>query len=171
MNKGVNIGLKGIKIIGLFLCIFSLSGCVFATNGNSINSFSQRLNNLQENNTFSAENYIIDKSASTLTKYFKFNQNEIMLQFKYDHKNRLNEMNIAFDFAPAEGSEELQFIEDLITAFCQSEEIKNDLLNSTDFENAIRVIRKETISAESGNIKMEIDVTQLGTVISFYKDI
>ena len=162
---------KGIKIIPVFLCIFALNGCVFSTFGDSINAFTERLNNLQENYTISAENYIIDTEKATLTKFFKFDQNELMLQFKYDHKNRLNEMNIAFDFTAENGTDELQFIKDLITAFCQNEATSNELMDATDFEKAIKTIRMETISAESENIKIEIDTTQLGTIISVYKDI
>ena len=40
-----------------------------------------------------------------------------------------------------------------------------------DFDGVIKTVRNETTDTEVGNIKMKIDSTRLGTVISLYKDI
>ena len=53
----------------------------------------------------------------------------------------------------------------------QNEEIEKEILNETDFENSIKKINMKTISAEADNIKMEIDTTNLGTVITIYKEL
>ena len=159
-------------ILILLFAIATLSSCVFTTTGDSIEAFSRKMNEINEDYNMTSEGYIIDKETQELTKFFRFSENEIMLNFRYDKKNRLNEMNIVFepdvlDKAP----EALTFIESCITCFVQNEKAENEILNATDFENTIKKASIKTISAEADNIKTEIDTTNLGTVITIYKDI
>ena len=116
------------------------------------------------------EGYIIDTENCELTKFFRFQEQEIMLNFRYDKKYRLNEMNIVFDAVMSDISNEaLTFVKDSIKAFIQNEEAEQELLNKVDFENAVKKIDKKTKSAETDNIKIEIDTTELGTVITIYR--
>ena len=119
-----------------------------------------------------SEGYVIDTEKCELTKFFKFNQKEIMLNFRYDKKNRLNEMNIVFESAILDESPEaFTFIKSSIKCFIQNEELEKEILDATDFQNSIKKINMKTTSAKSDNIKMEIDTTQLGTVVTIYRDI
>ncbi len=164
--------IKYFKILVLLLSIITLNSCVFSTLGDSLEAFSRRMNELNESYNMTSEGFIIDTTKSSLTKFFRFSEKEIMLQFKYDKKHRLNEMNLVFDPVILEGNpDSLTFISDCLKSFCQSEEIFKEILNVTDFENTIKTIKKETISAEVNNIKMEIDTTNLGTVITIHKDL
>lgn len=161
-----------ISLLLILLSFITLSSCVFTTTGESLEAFSGRMNNLNENYNMTADGYIIDTAESTLTKFFKFGQNTLMLSFKYDKKYRLNEMNIVFEpVLLDEAPESLTFIENCIKCFLVNEEAEKEILNETDFQNSIVTINMETKSAEADNIKMEIDTTELGTVISVYKDI
>ena len=161
-----------LSILIIILSILTLNGCVFSTTGESLEAFSRRMNEINESYNMTSEGYIIDTEKSQLTKFFKFSENEIMINFKYDKKNRLNEMNLVFEqIILDENPETLTFIENCIKCFIQNETIENELLDSTDFENTIRKTNKKTISAEADNIKIEIDTTNLGTVITIYKDI
>ena len=154
----------------LLLSILILSGCVFTTNGESLEAFSQRMNNINKNYNMTSEGYIVDTENREFTKFFRFSENELMLNFKYDKKNRLNEMNIVFE--PKILTEApLSFIKDCIKCFVQNDETEKKILTDSDFENAIKKINMKTICAESDNIKMEIDTTELGTVISIYRAI
>lgn len=163
---------KSIYLILICLFFFSLNSCVFSVSGDSLHSFSQRMNEYNENYNMSSNGYIIGSSDSSFTKFFKFSEEEIMLKFRHDENNRLTEMHIVFDYAILEEtSEPYIFITDCIKSFCQDESVAEQLFDSTDFENAVKTVQKNTISAEVGNIKTEIDTTQLGTVISLYKDI
>ena len=45
------------------------------------------------------------------------------------------------------------------------------LLESIDFYNAIKTITKETVKTKNGNAELLLDVTEIGTVITVYKDI
>lgn len=156
----------------LLISIITLNSCVFSTTGESLEAFSKRMNEINENYNMTSEGYIIDTKKFTLTKFFKFSENELMLNFKYDKKNRLNEMNLVFEPIELDKTPEaLTFIENCIKSFVQNEEIEKEILNETDFENSIKKINKETISAETDNIKMEIDTTNLGTVITIYKEL
>ena len=162
-------------IFGTLLLLFSiitLNSCVFSTTGESLEAFSKRMNEINESYNMTSEGYIIDTQKCELTKFFRFSENEIMLNFKYDKKNRLNEMNIVFESVlPDETPEALTFIENCIQCFVQNEKAEKEILNKTDFENSIKKINMKTISAEADNIKIEIDTTNLGTVITVYKDI
>ncbi len=162
-------------ILNLFITLLSLitlNSCVFETTGESLKAFSNRMNELNKNYNMTADGYIIDTEKSYLTKFFKFAENEIMLCFKYDKKHRLNEMNLIFESVILdEAPEALTFIEDCIKCFVQNEETEKEILNETDFEKSIRKINMKTISAETDNIKIEIDTTELGTVITIYKDV
>lgn len=159
-------------IIITLLSLITLNSCVFATTGESIEAFSNRMNELNEGYNMTSDGYIMDAENCRLTKFFKFSENEMMLNFKYDKKYRLNEMNIAFDpDILNENPDALTFIEDCIKCFVDNETSEAKILNSTDFNSSINEINMKTISAEADNIKMEIDTTQLGTVITVYKDV
>lgn len=156
----------------LFLSLITLCGCSFSNSGESLEAFSQRMNSLNENYNMNSNGYIIDTSQNTLTKFYKSDEKEIMLKFKYDSKNRLTQMHIVFDPAVLEESDEpFTFISDCIVCFCQNESTSREILGMTDFDDIIKTVRNETTDTEVGNIKIEIDSTRLGTVISLYKDI
>lgn len=163
------------RISGILILLFSvitLNGCVFSTTGESLEAFSRRMNEINEGYNMTSEGYIIDTESRELTKFFKYSENEIMLNFKYDKKNRLNEMNIVFEpEILTEATDSLTFIKDCIKCFIQNETIEREILSETDFENSIKKINIKTISAETDNIRIEIDTTNLGTVITIYKDI
>jgi len=164
--------IKLLKIFVLLLSITTLNSCVFLTSGDSLEAFSRRMNELNESYNMTSEGYITDTSDKTLTKFFKFSEKEIMLKFRYDTKNRLNEMHIVFDPAVLdENADSSIFVSDCIKSFCQNEETREEILKSINFDSTIKTIKKETKSAEADNIKMKIDTTELGTVISIYKDI
>ena len=159
-------------ILILLTSIITLNSCVFSTTGESLEAFSQRMNEINENYNMTSEGYIMDTEKCVLTKFFRFSENEIMLNFKYDKKNRLNEMNLVFEpIILDETPEALTFIQDCIKCFVQNETNEKEIINKTDFENSIRKINIKTISAEADNIKMEIDTTNLGTVITIYKEL
>jgi hypothetical protein len=81
-------------------------------------------------------------------------------------------MNIAFDPIVLEkNSTSFAFVCDCIKSFCQNDNIAEEIFITTDFQNTIKEQKKETISAEADNIKIEIDTTNLGTVITIYKEI
>ena len=160
------------SLLILLFSITTLNSCVFTTTGESLEAFSRRMNEINESYNMTSEGYIIDTEKCGLTKFFRFSENEIMLNFKYDKKNRLNEMNLVFEpVILDETPDSLAFIQDCIKCFVQNEKAEREILNETDFENSITKINIKTISAESDNIKIEIDTTQLGTVVTIYRDI
>ena len=159
-------------IVFILLSLTTLNSCVFATTGNSLESFSKRMNEQNESYNMTSDGYIVDTTNCNLTKFFRYSENEILINFKYDNKNRLNEMNIVFDRIVLNSEpDSITFIKDCIKCFVENESAEMQLLNSTDFENSIKEINTKTISAEADNIKIEIDTTNLGTVITIYKEL
>lgn len=156
----------------VFLALTTLCGCSFSNSGDSLEAFSQRMNSLNENYNMDSNGYIVDATQKTFTKFYKFGEKEIMLKFKYDSKNRLTQMHIVFDPAVLEESDEsFTFISDCIVCFSQNESTSREILGMTDFDDIIKTVRNETTDTEVGDIKIEIDSSRLGTVISLYKDI
>ena len=160
------------SILVILFSLLSLNGCVFSTTGESLEAFSRRMNEINESYNMTSEGYIIDTEKCQLTKFFRFSENDIMLNFKYDKKYRLTEMNIVFESEIlTESPDSLSFIRDCIKSFVQNEKAENEILDNTDFENTITKTDMKTKGAEADNIKIEIDTTNLGTVITIYKDI
>ena len=160
------------SILILLFSVVSLNSCVFSTTGESLSAFSNRMNEINESYNMTTEGYIIDTENCELTKFFRFPEQEIMLNFRYDKKYRLNEMNIVFDAVISDISNEaLTFVKDSIKAFIQNEEAEQELLNKVDFENSVKKVSIKTKSAETDNIKIEIDTTELGTIITIYKEL
>ena len=143
-------------ILSLLIILFSLitfNGCVFSTTGESLEAFSRRMNEINESYNMTSEGYIIDTEKSRLTKFFRFSENEIMLNFKYDKKNRLNEMNLVFETVILdETPEALSFIESCVKCFVQDEKVKKEILNATDFENSIRKTNMKTKNKPKYNV-------------------
>ena len=159
-------------VLILLASIITLNSCIFSTTGESLEAFSQRMNEINESYNMTSEGYIIDTKKCQLTKFFRYSENEIMLNFKYDKKHRLNEMSIVFKPVMLyETPDSLAFMQDCIKCFVQDEKAEKEILKETDFENSIKKINIKTISAEVDNIKMEIDTTNLGTVITIYKEL
>ena len=73
-------------ILIILLSILTLNGCVFATTGESLEAFSRRMNEKNESYNMTSEGYIVDTKKQELTKFFRFSEREIMLNFKYDKK-------------------------------------------------------------------------------------
>lgn len=160
------------SLVFLLLSIMALSSCTFATTGDSLEAFSRRMNEINESYNMTSEGYITDTEKCELTKFFRFSESEIMLNFSYDKRNRLTKMNIVLEPQTTESSaDSLSFIYDCINAFIQSEEIEAKLLNEIDFENSIKKVDIKTKNAEADNTRMEIDTTELGTIITVYKDL
>ena len=115
---------KFLSIVISFLFLFSMSGCRLQTHGNTLRGFTQRMNEISECYDLSDTGYIYDKGNQTLTKFFSFNSNEIMIQFKKDNNNKLAVLNIVFGNINENNQEETEFIKNCIMAF-----IDNDIVS------------------------------------------
>lgn len=157
----------------LILCIIlplTLSSCIFTRQGDSLNAFSQRMNYYNESYNMTADGYIFDKSESSFSKYVKFGEKEIMLKFFTDSKNRTTELHLVFDTGITETDGDIkEFIENCIKAFYEDEAAAEEILELSDFYNTLSTVSNETKSAELENIRIEIDTTEIGTVVSLYK--
>ncbi len=149
-----------------------LSGCSLKENGETLQAFSNRINEINSEYNFNPDGFIFDQSERSLSKFFVFSEeNEILLNFKLNEKNRINEMNLVFDKEALNNNYSYSFLHHCIYAFCNNNELTKTLLSDIDFETAIKNESFFTASAESDSIKLLIDTTELGTVITIYKDI
>lgn len=146
--------------------LFSLCSCTISDTGATLYGFTKRMNELNESYSLTDDGYIIDQENQTFTKYFTFNEKNVMLTFSYNEKNELDSMNIVSDSLTAEDSAQLEFIKNCIYAFVCNEEIVNNIFTDSDFDNAVLKVDINTKKTKSGNVEMLIDVTEIGTVIT-----
>lgn len=163
---------KFFSLLSVSALTLSLCSCAFSENGESITAFSNRMNSYNESYNMSSDGYIFDKAENSFTRFFKFSEEEVMLRFVTDKKNRATELHIVFDTGETEESTDISvFVENSLKSFCQDEKTYISLCDKIDLENILSKPTAQTISAEYGNIVLKADITEIGTVISICKDI
>lgn len=152
------------------LSVLFSSGCTIEETGNTLHAFTERMNRIDENYSLSENGYIYNKKEKTLTRFYKFNENEIMLRFTCDESNNLSKLDIAFPLDCAKSTQELRFIKDCITAYINNEEVYSEIIQTSDFDNTIKKVSYKTTQTDSGEIEMNIDVTTIGTVVTIMQN-
>ena len=129
------------------------------------------MNEKNESYNLTAEGFLYSEENNNFYKFFLIDESEILLSFNTDTKGRLCEMNIVLpqDFCNNENTS--QFVESSLFCFINNDVLTTELLESIDFYNAIKTITKETVKTKNGNAELLLDVTEIGTVITVYKDI
>lgn len=158
-------------IIFPLISIFLLSGCSIIKNGSDLSGFIFRVNEKNEGYTLTENGFLYDSEKSEFYKYFILDEHELLLSFKSDEKGRLTEMNITIGCFLNESDFLLSFVTDAIFCFINDSQVTEALLNKTDFYNSILTAKNETIKAKNGNTELLLDVTEIGTVITVYKDL
>ncbi len=160
--------------ICLFLClivaILVCSSCKATTYGDTLHAFTRRMNKLSDTYTLSESGYILDQKSDTLTHFYKFGENEILLQFKTDDKNYLTEMNIVFNGNFTEGTEEFIFIKNCISAFIDNEETERAFFAEKSLSQLLETKSNKTVEINKGDTQLLLDVTDSGTVITVVKN-
>lgn len=128
------------------------------------------MNEKNEGYTLTENGFLYDEEKSEFYKFFIIDENEILLTFKADEKGRLQEMNIVTSCILGNSEFLSSFIKDALFCFINDNEILNTLFTETDFNNTILTVKNETIKAKKGNVELLLDVTEIGTVITVYKD-
>ena len=159
------------RISALFFAIFLLGGCGLSQKGRSLSAFCERMNEIYEDYNLTPEGFIYDESKSSLTKYYSFNEKEIMLSFVCNNKNELQTLHIVFDSLTKNDTAEINFIKNSIYAFIDNTTETDNLISESDFDNAIFIKDINTKITKIGNTEMLIDVTEIGTVISVVQNI
>ena len=153
------------------ISIIFLSGCSVIKVGEDLSSFIYRMNEKNESYNMTASGFLYEENDNRFYKFFVIGENEIMLSFRADKKGRLTELNITSACLLTEDELLLQFATDTIYCFINNEELAESLLSETDFYNTISAPEKETVKAKNGNVELLLDVTEIGTVITVYKDL
>lgn len=163
---------KFFSFLSVFALTLSLCSCTFSENGESITAFSNRMNSYNESYNMSSDGYIFDKDESSFTRFFKFSEEEVMLRLVTDEKNRATQLHIVFNTGATKKNTDISvFVENSLKSFCQDEKIYDTLCEQIDLKNILATPTEQTLSAEYGNIVLKTDITEIGTVISIYKDI
>ena len=162
--------LKKIFPAFVLITVLMLSGCSVKNAGNTLYGFTQRMNEKSGSYSLTDSGYIYNKTDSTLTKYYVIGETSLMLQFSIDDKNELYSMNIVFDNLTEDNTAELGFIENCIECYCEDSQTSSTLLNGADFPQVLFTKRLDTIKSKVGNTEMLIDVTDIGCVITVFRN-
>ena len=159
------------KTVFLIICgiifLITLTGCAVKTSGDSLQAFVNRLNSYNSEYNISPNGFISEKDKNSLTRFFTFHKEEIMMTLVYDNNNAITQLHIVM---PLNAQENVyQFACNCIKAFCGDNTAEN-LMNRFDLRKAVNTIKMETYSTTSEDVTMEIDTHEVGTVLSIYKD-
>ncbi len=168
---GFGVLTKVFCIVISFLFIISVCGCSIVEDGYSLQAFTERANERFEQWEISANGFILNEKDKTYSKFFKFDKNEILVQFEYNENKELTSLHIVFDKLTKNNTQELDFIKNIIFAFINNNTITTEILSEINFEKAIFTPDLNTKTTKNGNIELKIDVTEIGTVISVYQNI
>lgn len=153
------------------LLVLTLSSCSLDLKGESLHAFTGRINDYGDY-CVTPEGFIIDEGTATLSRFFRFGEDEeLLIKLHLNERNRINEMHIVFENKICNNTYAYTFILDCIKAFCNDESTFSKILEKSDFENNIKEVDMQTKSAEHGNVELLIDTTEIGTVVSIYKEI
>lgn len=161
---------KNILLISLLLTIFVLSGCEAKTHGDTLYAFTQRMNSLSDTYELNENGYILDQKSSTLSHFYKFGEKEILLQLKTNNENILTEMDIVFLEKFVEGSDEMSFATNCISAFIDNAETEKELFSQKSLPELLKAESNETVEIKKDDIQLLLDVTEIGTVITVVKN-
>ena len=162
--------MKKLLIFPLFLLIF-LNGCSIEKNGEDLSGFILRTNEKNESYNLTENGFLYSEKERSYSKFFYVNGNELFLNLKADEKSRLSEMNIVTDNDFYSDETTLKFTTDLLYSFINNENTSEKILAESDFYNVLKEKTTDTEKTEIDNIKLLVDVTEIGCVITVYKDI
>ncbi len=157
---------KSYIILIILLPLIILGGCSTAKSGNDISGFCLRMNEISEKYELSPDGYII-KSDYEKYRFFKFSDNEIMINFTADNNGSLTGMDIAADENAIKSADVEQFIIDSITSFINDNEISTNLLSEIPYSS----FREKTLKSKTAkceNVTLIVDATDTHTLISVY---
>ncbi|MBQ8183892.1 MAG: hypothetical protein IJ025_08360 [Clostridia bacterium] len=158
------------KIISIILILLLTCGCRAQTEGDTLHAFTERINNLSDTYQLDENGYILDKNERTLSRFYKFDENEILLRFRTDENNKLYEMSLVFNEICVEKTQEINFIENCLTAYIDDETTQKKLYSKTELEKALKTKSNKTQKTKSGDTEFLLDVTDYGIVITVVKN-
>ncbi len=163
------------KKIALLICplimLLFFCACKATTQGDTLYAFTQRMNRLSDTYELNENGYILDQKSSTLSHFYKFAEKEILLQFKINDENILTEMNIVFSEKYVEGSDEIMFATNCISAFIDNAETEKELFSQKTLSELLKSESNETVEIKKDDTQLLLDVTEIGTVITVVKNI
>ena len=161
---------KKIFLFFLLTTFFVLSGCSIKHSGNTLYGFTQRMNEANPDYSLTDSGYIYNEEEHSLTKYYVIDDTNIVLQFTTDEKNELYSMNIVFDNLTESNTDELEFIKNCIECYCEEPETASTLLSESNFPQTLFIKSPDTSKNKIGNTEMLIDVTDIGCVITVFRN-
>ncbi len=160
-----------ISIFIIILLLLTLSCCKADKIGNTLNTFTLRMNQLNDDYKLTSTGYIYDPDKKTISKFFTTDKRELLVKFLINDEFELCRMNIVFDNLTEDNQKEIEFVRHCIIAFTDDEELSDELLSEIDFYNRLYIPSEETYNKKIGDTEMLLDVTESYTVITVSQSI
>lgn len=162
--------MKKFLLFALF-SLFLLTGCTIQKTGSDLTGFIFKMNEKNESYNLTADGFLYSSENDDYYKFFQFDEDEILLSFCTDNKGRLTQMNIVTSKDFYSDESQMNFVENSLFSFIDNDDITNTILSEIDFYNSVKSVNINTQKSKNGNIELLLDVTEIGTVITVYKDI
>lgn len=162
--------MKKIIVLPLLLTVF-LSSCSISQNSEDLTGFLTRLNSTNSSYNIEQTGFIYNNTEHSIYKFFYINEDEVLLSFKKDSVGRLTELNFVTQNQLTKNEATFTFFKNTLKAFVNNEVIFEKIISDKSLEAAFGTINNTSFATKNGNISIMLDVTEIGTVISVYKDI
>ncbi len=163
-----------VKFTFIFISLITLllsCSCSVKENGSTLYAFINRMNTRCEDYEITVQGFTHNEAQKSFTKFFTFNEKEIMLKLIYGNDDSIHTLHIVFDSLEDSDSQELQFIKNSVYSFIDNDNTSSELLSLADFDNAVFLKDIKTKETTIGNTSLLLDVTDKYTVISIVQNI
>ena len=160
-----------LSLLGVIIMLLTFTCCKADQSGNTLNAFTLRMNQLNEDYKMTSTGYIYDPYKKTISKFFTTDKRELLVEFLINDEFKLCRMNIVFDNLSEDNQEEIRFIRHCIIAFTEDESLADKLLSGIDFYKQIYILSDKTHNKKIGDTEILLDVTDSYTVVTVFQSI
>ena len=155
-------------ILGCFLAFSALCGCAVLKHGNDLAAFAARLRE-RDKSVDAAEGWFYDENERRLRRFFLFGEREVEVALVPDEKNNLAELWLVIPAELYDNRDALTFCKTCAAAFLDDEE-QIRALAGTGFRETVTTPSPETKRADAAGAGFAADVTEAGSVVTFYRE-
>ncbi len=146
----------------LTLTLVTLCGCEITQAGNTLYSFTEKMNSFDHSYNLTEANYIYNSSDKSATKFYVIDSQTYTLTLDFNEENCINALHIVFDNSHEINPKGMNFIKNCILAYTENKKVARKTEEILSENKA----SYESITEKIGNTDLIIDVTDIGTIIS-----
>ena len=159
------------RFASFLVCLCALStlcGCAVLRHGNDLTAFAARLHR-RDKSVDAAEGWYYDENERRLRRFFPFGESEVEVALVPDEANDLTELWLVLPAELYDDRDALAFCKNCAAAFLDDEELIRALAGA-GFREAVTTPAPQTKRADAEGAGFAADVTEAGSVVTFYRE-